>query len=394
MQSAAVGHGTPAAALLILNTSLTVRYRWILMTEIHSRRSVQAFALVFGALLLAAGMIPASADEDSVAAQAMFFPPPPDIPRLQFLQRYSSPLDVTTKKQGFRDFVFGGEQDETKLVEKPYGLALYDGAIFVVDTRSNGYGIFDIANGRSRVVKPTGPGALAKPINITIGEDGTRYITDTDREQIVVLDSRDRFVRAIGNPGQFKPVDVAIDGNKLYVTDIMHHRIVVIDRLSGDELFEFGNAGSDPGQLFHPTNLAVGSDGTIYVTDTSNFRVQQFEADGTFIREIGALGTTFGHFARPKGITLDEDDNIYVVDAAFQNIQILAPDGAPLMAFGGPGPDKWNVSMPTVVKVDYENVRYFEKFAAPDFEIEYLVLVASQYGQNKVVVFGFGHFEE
>ena len=364
------------------------------MTETHSKKFVRAFVVVFGALLLAAGTIPANAEEDSVDGEVMFFPPPPDVPRLQFLQRYSSPLDVTTKKQGFRDFVFGGEQDETKLVEKPYGLALYDGAIFVVDTRGNGYGIFDIANGRSKVVKPTGPGALVKPINITIDEDGTRYITDTDREQIVVLDARDRFVRAIGNPGQFKPVDVAIAGNRLYVTDIMRHRVVVIDRQSGDELFEFGEAGSDPGQLFHPTNLAIGSDGTVYVTDTSNFRVQQFEPDGKFIREIGALGTTFGHFARPKGITLDEDDNIYVVDAAFQNIQILAPDGAPLMAFGGPGPDKWNVSMPTVVKIDYENVPYFEKFAAPDFEIEYLVLVASQYGRNKVVVFGFGHFDE
>lgn len=364
------------------------------MTSPQRKSIMRTLAVVFGALLFPGGMMLASAEDNAAAEQAMFFPPPPDIPRLQFLQRYSSPLDITTKKQGFRDFVFGGEQQEAKLVEKPYGLALYEGAIYVVDTRGNGYGVFDIANGKSKVVRPTGPGALVKPINITIDEDGLRYVTDTDREQIIVFDSRDRFVKAIGKPGQFKPIDIAVAGNRLYVTDIMHHRVVVIDRQSGDELFEFGQAGSEPGQLFHPTNLAIGSDGTIYVTDTSNFRVQQFEPDGEFVREIGALGTTFGHFARPKGITLDRDDNIYVVDAAFQNIQILAPDGAPLMAFGGPGPDKWNISMPTVVKVDYDNVQYFEKFAAPNFDIEYLVLVANQYGLNKVVVFGFGQFNE
>jgi hypothetical protein len=50
--------------------------------------------------------------------------------------------------------------------------------------------------------------------------------------------------------------------------------------------------------------------------------------------------------------------------------------------------------MPTVVKIDYDNVSYFEKFAAPNFKIRYLVLVASQFGLNKVVVFGFGEFRE
>ena len=93
-------------------------------------------------------------------------------------------------------------------------------------------------------------------------------------------------------------------------------------------------------------------------------------------------------------MTLDRDDNLYVVDAAFQNVQILAPDGAPLMAFGGSGGQDWNINMPTVVKIDYDNVEHFEQYAAPDFEIEYLVIIASQFGLNRVVVFGFGEFNE
>jgi len=64
------------------------------------------------------------------------------------------------------------------------------------------------------------------------------------------------------------------------------------------------------------------------------------------------------------------------------------------MAFGEPGAERWNVNLPTVVKIDYENVPYFEKYAAPKFEIEYLVLVASQFGLNKVVVFGYGELRE
>lgn len=354
---------------------------------------VRFVCCVIGVLVACAGA-PSLADDEVADAQPLFFPRPPDAPRLQFLAKYSSALDVSTKKGGFRDFVFGGEDQEEQLVQKPYGLAVRDGVIYVVDTRGNGYGMFNLAGGRSKFVRPVGAGALAKPINITIDENGTRYITDTGREQILVFDADDQFVRAIGKPGQFKPVDVAVAGERLYVTDIMHHQVHVLDKQTDEVLLTFGEAGSEPGQLFHPTNLAIGGDGSVYVTDTSNFRLQQFGADGQLIRVIGTQGSRPGTFSRPKGIALDREEHIYVVDAAFQNIQVLGPDGGALMVFGEPGAERANINMPTVVKVDYDNVSYFEKFAAPNFDIEYLVVVASQFGLNKVVVFGYGEFRE
>ena len=64
--------------------------------------------------------------------QPIFYPLPPEVPRLQFLHKYSSSLDVSTKSEGFRSFVFGGEENEDQVVQKPYGLAMYDGAIYVV----------------------------------------------------------------------------------------------------------------------------------------------------------------------------------------------------------------------------------------------------------------------
>ena len=349
---------------------------------------------IVAAMLLAVHSLSTAAADETTDEQPVFFPSPPAQPRLQFLTKYSSALDVSTKRKGFRDFVFGGEDREAQLIEKPYGAAIFDGAIYVVDARGGGYGVFDLKKGRSRMVRPSGAGRLIKPINITIDEDGTRYVTDTDREQVLVYNADDRYIRAIGESGQFKPVDVAISGDRLYVTDIEHHQVHVLDKESAETLFSFAEAGSEPGQLFHPTNLSVASDGTIYVTDTTNFRVQQFDAEGEFIRTIGAQGMSYGTFARPKGIALDGDDNIYVVDAAFQNVQILAPDGSPLMAFGSAGRERWSINLPTVVKVDYDNIEYFQQYAAPNFDIEYLVLVASQYGLNKVVVFGFGELSE
>ena len=118
---------------------------------------LQLLALVSGLTL---SPLTADADEAVDDGQPLFLPLPPDVPRFQFLTKYSSALDVSTKKRGFRDFVFGGEDKEAQLVQKPYGLAVYEGAIYVVDTRGNGYGIFDLGKGRSKIVQPTGAGAL------------------------------------------------------------------------------------------------------------------------------------------------------------------------------------------------------------------------------------------
>jgi DNA-binding beta-propeller fold protein YncE len=224
--------------------------------------------------------------------------------------------------------------------------------------------------------------------------DGTRYVTDTARGEVLVFNSNDKFVRAIGRAGQFTPIDVAISGDRLYVSDVANHVVHVLDKATGDEVSRFGEPGGEPGQFAHPTNLAIGPQGTIYITDTSNFRLQEFDLEGEFIRSIGTAGNRPGRFARPKGVSLDRDGHIYVVDAAFQNVQILHTDGGALMSFGAPGEEVDSINLPTVVKVDYDNVSYFEEYFAPGFDVEYLVLVASSFGFNKVVVFGFGEFTE
>jgi sugar lactone lactonase YvrE len=321
----------------------------------------------------------------------LFFPPAPNPPRLQFLKKFSSAYDLSSSNKKFRNFVFGGEEAEGQVVNKPYGVDVHKGAIYVVDSRGRGYVVFDVAADKWRNVKGSGDGALQKPLNITIDDDGTRYVTDGIRQVIVVFDSNDRFVRTIGEKGQFKPMDVAISGDRLYVTDILNQQVHVLNKYSGETLLTFGEPGNRPGQFAHPTSLAIGPDGTVYVSDTTNFRVQQFSADGEYMRQIGQVGTSYGSFARPKGLSVDRENRLYVVDGAFQNVQVFDEQGRILMFFGGATGDKrGQMALPTVVKIDYENVEYFRKYAAPGFEIEYLVIVASQYGANKVSVFGFG----
>ena len=185
-------------------------------------------------------------------------------------------------------------------------------------------------------------------------------------------------------------MDTAIAGDRLYVVDIKHHQVQVLDKRSGRLLFKFGEAGSKLGELFHPTNIAIGPDGDVYVVETSNFRVQRFTADGKPVRVYGEFGSELGTFSRPKGIAIDRAGRLYVGDAAFENVQIFDNSGKLLLFFGQPGDRAEGLNLPAGVSIDYDNVDLFRRYADPGFTVEYLILVASQFGPNKIDVFGFG----
>lgn len=330
--------------------------------------------------------------EVAVGDGKVYYPPLPEAPRIQHLVTLATERDLAVADDGFAKFVLGDDQKETRLMQ-PYGTAMDKGRLYVADTGAGALAVFDFVKGKLEFVAASGGGRLKRPINIRIDKDGQRYVTDTGRDQIMVYDKDDRFVRALGEQGQFRPVDVAIDGDRLYVVDILHHSVQIIDKRSGQFLGHFGKAGSGEGELFHPTNIALTPDGDVLVVDTSNYRVQRYTREGKFVRSFGTVGETPGSFARPKGIAVDGAGRMYVSDAAFENVQLFDKDGRLLMFFGQPGDGKEGLNLPTGVTIDRDNVAYFQRYAGKGFQVEYLIFVASQFGPNKIDVFGFGRLQ-
>jgi hypothetical protein len=82
-----------------------------------------------------------------------------------------------------------------------------------------------------------------------------------------------------------------------------------------------------------------------------------------------------------------------VVDAAFENVQVINNQGKLLMFFGKPGDKPANINLPADVAINYDSVKLFQPYADPKFKLEYVILVTSQYGVNKINIFGFGHME-
>ena len=325
-----------------------------------------------------------------VASGPVFYPPLPNAPRIQHLTTIASERDLNPLAAGgFAQFILGDEPGGQQL-RQPYGVAMFDGKLYVADSKAPGLAIFDLVRRQFSLVTGSGNGRMKRPINVTIDSDGTKFVTDTGQNQILVYDQADRFVTAFGREGQFKPVDTAISGDRLFVADIQHHQIQVLDKRTGDVRYAFGTPGSKPGELYHPTNLAIGPDGDIYVVETSNYRVQRFTQEGKSVRVYGSVGDQPGLFTRPKGIALDRTGRLYIGDSAFENVQIFSNEGNLLMFFGQPGDKAEGLNLPAGVSIDYDNVDRFRQYADSRFKIEYLILVASQFGPNKVDVFGFG----
>lgn len=318
-----------------------------------------------------------------------FFPPAPDEPRVQFLTSFSSGADLGGRS-GFAEFITGRPTAANALI-KPYGLAVKDGHIFVCDTVMGAVEVFDLQRKRTHYLSPRGEGRLQMPINISIDADGTRYVADTRRGQIVIFNKSDNYVAAIGIKDEMKPSDVAISADRLYVADLKGHAVRVYDKARRTLLFTIPrDPKAEASQLFSPTNLALDEQGRLLVADTGAFAVRVFDLEGKFLRTIGQQGVAPGLFARPKGVAVDRNGYAYVVDAATQVAQIFNAEGKLLMYFGQPGAStQGELSLPAAIKLDYANVGYFQKYVAPGQECEYLILVTSQFGPKKVNVYGF-----
>jgi DNA-binding beta-propeller fold protein YncE len=346
------------------------------------------------ALAIAAFFAAGCATQKTTKKVYYFFPPPPDEARLQFLTSFGSEKEFRGgDDKTFMTFLTGSKPLRRE-ISKPYGVAVHDKKLYVCDTDFSTVIIVDLQSRRMRLLPAEGEGALKLPLNITLDNDGTIYVADSVRDQVVIFDKNESYVAAMGKAGEMKPRDVAVSKDRIYVADLMTRKVRVFDKTTRAPLFEFPS-GSDAtnhlAELLTPTNLALDSKGRIYVGDTGGFHVQVFDADGKYLRTIGEFGDAPGQFARVKGVATDRENRIYAVDAMSQVIQIFNDEGSLLTWFGDPTASKATQNLPAKVMVDYDNAAAFQSYVAPGFKVEHLVFVINQLGTHKVSVYGFGH---
>jgi len=192
--------------------------------------------------------------------------------------------------------------------------------------------------------------------------------TDPYADNIVTLQSGKVIGQTGSNPGEFQsPRSIAFaEDGRLYVADSKNHRIQFFDS-NGVFAGEWGGYGETtaqataaPGTFNEPWGIAVAPDGTIYVADTWNHRIQHFTADGEFINSFGQFGQGYeaDTFWGPRSIVVDDQGRIFVVDTGNKRVAVLDQNGNLLGQFGGTDIGLGQLNEPVGIGLDDQGLIY------------------------------------
>jgi predicted membrane-bound mannosyltransferase/DNA-binding beta-propeller fold protein YncE len=187
-----------------------------------------------------------------------------------------------------------------------------------------------------------------------LGLNAPRAIAAGLNEDIYVADSRNHRILHIAADGSLlqewgtfadivsgnapigtfnEPWGVAIgpDGS-VYVSDTWNHRVQKFTE-DGEPVVTWGQYGQplpeDPASkssFWGPRGIAVGADGRVFIADTGNKRIAVFDEDGNYITEFGAAGLDPGQFDEPVGVAVSSDGTVFVTDTWNQRIQSFIPN--------------------------------------------------------------------
>jgi DNA-binding beta-propeller fold protein YncE len=210
-----------------------------------------------------------------------------------------------------------------------------------------------------------GPGQFGPIGGLVTDTAGNVYVVDSSHNRIEKFDSEGDFITQWGQSGsglgQFhfgssqNPSDppgggIAIASNYVYVADTGNDRIERFN-LEGGEAFEWGSAGSGPGEFSNPRGVAANASEVI-VADDDNQRIQKFDPSGDFQRAIGTQGQGPGQFEFPYGVALDAAGNVYVADNNNYRVDKLSPGLSFLRAWGGRGSEPGQLVYPRALASD------------------------------------------
>jgi len=187
------------------------------------------------------------------------------------------------------------------------------------------------------------PLGLNAPRAIAAGHDNDLYIADSRNHRILHVAADGSLLQEWGTfadqqagdapIGTFnEPWGVAVgpDGS-VYVADTWNHRIQKFTK-DGRPVKMWGQYGQPAPEIpeskssfWGPRGIAVDSKGRVFVADTGNKRIVVFDGDGNYITEFGSMGFDPGQFDEPVGVAIAPSGTIYVTDTWNQRIQSFVP---------------------------------------------------------------------
>ncbi|MBU5614607.1 NHL repeat-containing protein [Geomonas azotofigens] len=327
----------------------------------------------------------------------VFFPPPPEEPHVQYLTGISSSTDFGSNQSSLSKLLVGGTETVTRFA-KPYGIAEYNGKLYVCDIGASQVVVVDFVNKIIKnLVEERGSGKLRKPVSIAVDDEGLVYVADTGRKDVAVYNQAGKYVKSYGKTFDHVSLSgVAIYKDDLYIMDNRLSKVFVINRKTDEVVSVIGESADRSKNLALPNGLTVDSKGAVHIVNVGNGSIKEYDRDGNMLSVFGRIGDSPGEFTRPRGIAVDDDGQIFVVDAGYQVVQVFNEKHRILGYFGQPGLMAGSTNLPAGIVVSKKNLDYFQKFAAPGFKLREVIFVTNQYSSainHSVAVYGLGEME-
>jgi sugar lactone lactonase YvrE len=173
---------------------------------------------------------------------------------------------------------------------------------------------------------------LDRPKAVAVDGDGDIYIfTEADTSiRKFSPDGKAQKVWAVHN----KDGSPATEISALVVKD---GKLLALDAATS-ELLAYGldGSGGERTQLctcFFPRGMALSNDGNFWVADTGGSKVLKVGPDGKVIASIEGKGSEPGQFVEPASVWESPDGTVYVVDIGNARVQSFSADLKPITAW-------------------------------------------------------------
>jgi sugar lactone lactonase YvrE len=206
-------------------------------------------------------------------------------------------------------------------------------------------------------VQPS-PKDFAKPYGVAAANHKL-YICDTDAGAVLIVDLATRRVSVLnaqGEGGLSMPLNIAIDSDgNIYVADAGREQVVIFDKL-GNYVAAMGKSGE-----MKPRDVAVDKN-KIYVADMETHSIRIFDrATRNPLADIPSsqdrTNRVRGLFA-PTNLALDSHGNIYVGDTGAFRVQVYDANGNYLRSIGEMGDSPGQFARVKGVALDHDNRLY------------------------------------
>jgi outer membrane protein assembly factor BamB len=187
------------------------------------------------------------------------------------------------------------------------------------------------------------------PWGLAQAPDGRLWTTEGGSDRISIFTADGEFVESWGTSGSgdgefdltrangdpYGMVAFAPDGS-FYVLDAGNRRI---QRFDSQRSFvsTWGSFGTDLGELSDPVGLAVDADGNVHVLDDIRAVIETYDADGTVVRTIPAFPPGIARGAMANGLSIGPNGHFYVTAIKPNQVIELDRDGTLVATYGAPG---------------------------------------------------------